>query len=67
MSLRVVIADDSLIVRAGLARLLEAEGCPVVAEAGDEQTLLRAIARDTIHAGHRSCIGCVRGFELWQR
>src|SRR5262245_37669296 len=44
MTIRVVIADDSLIVRAGLARLLEGEGCQVVAEVGDADALLRSVA-----------------------
>jgi DNA-binding NarL/FixJ family response regulator len=44
MSLRVVLADDSLIIRAGLARLLEAGGLTVVAEAGNAEELHRAAA-----------------------
>ena len=44
MTLRVVVADDSLIVRAGLVRLLEAGGLRIVAEAGDGDELLRAVA-----------------------
>jgi two-component system, NarL family, response regulator NreC len=33
--IRVVIADDHAVVRRGLSALLQAEGCEVVAEAGD--------------------------------
>jgi DNA-binding NarL/FixJ family response regulator len=45
MTLRVVVADDSLIVRSGLVRLLEAGGgLEVVAEAGDASELLRWVA-----------------------
>jgi DNA-binding NarL/FixJ family response regulator len=44
VSLRVVLADDSLIVRAGLARLLEVEGCIVVGEAGDAEALRHEVA-----------------------
>jgi DNA-binding NarL/FixJ family response regulator len=44
MTVRLVLADDSLIVRAGLSRLLEAEGCQVVAEVGDAEALRRAVA-----------------------
>jgi DNA-binding NarL/FixJ family response regulator len=40
----VVLADDSLIIRAGLGRLLESEGCQVVAEVGDAAALRRAVA-----------------------
>jgi DNA-binding NarL/FixJ family response regulator len=43
---RVVVADDSLIVRSGLTRLLETGGCTVVAEGSDVPTLLRAV---TLH------------------
>ena len=45
MSLRVVLADDSLIVRAGLRQLLVADGyATVVAEAADAEQLHRAVA-----------------------
>jgi DNA-binding NarL/FixJ family response regulator len=44
VSLRVVLVDDSLIIRAGLARLLESEGLSVIAEAGDADTAIRAVA-----------------------
>jgi DNA-binding NarL/FixJ family response regulator len=47
VTVRVVVADDSLIIRAGLARLLEAEGCQVVAEAGDAEVLRRVVALET--------------------
>src|SRR2546428_9210204 len=35
MPLRILLADDHLIVRQGLKSLLEQENCTVVAEAGD--------------------------------
>jgi DNA-binding NarL/FixJ family response regulator len=41
VSLRVVIADDSLLLREGVARVLEAAGFEVVAEAGDGEELMR--------------------------
>jgi DNA-binding NarL/FixJ family response regulator len=44
MTIRVVLADDSLIVRAGLVRLLEADGCLLVAEVGDAEALRRSVA-----------------------
>jgi DNA-binding NarL/FixJ family response regulator len=44
MTARVVLADDSLIVRAGLVRLLESGGCRVVAEVGDAEALRKAVA-----------------------
>ena len=47
MSMRLVLADDSLIIRAGLTRLLEAGGLHVVAEAGDAEELHRAVALHT--------------------
>ena len=47
MTLRMVVADDSIIVRAGLIRLLEAGGgLRVVAEAGDGDELVRSVAHD---------------------
>jgi len=44
MSLRVVVADDSLIIRAGLTRLLESEGLSVVAEVSDGDEAVQAVA-----------------------
>jgi DNA-binding NarL/FixJ family response regulator len=42
--LRVVIAEDQLLLRAGLARLLGDAGIEVVGEAGDAPDLLRKVA-----------------------
>ena len=41
--MRVAIADDSALLRQGLARLLADDGCQVVASVGDSAALLRAI------------------------
>ena len=41
--MRVAIADDSALLRQGLARLLADDGCEVVASVGDSAALLRAI------------------------
>lgn len=41
--MRVVIADDSMLVREGLARLLADAGCEVAATASDASQLLRVI------------------------
>ena len=41
--MRVAIADDSALLRQGLARLLTDNGCMVVATVGDGDALLRAI------------------------
>ena len=41
--LRVVIADDSVLLREGIARLLEESGFEVVAQAGDAEDLLRKV------------------------
>jgi DNA-binding NarL/FixJ family response regulator len=41
---RVVIAEDSLLLRAGLSRLLAEGGLEVVGEAGDANDLLRMVA-----------------------
>ena len=40
-ALRVLVADDSVLLREGLVRLLEEGGCDVVAQAGDATDLLR--------------------------
>ncbi|MGN6168323.1 MAG: response regulator [Solirubrobacteraceae bacterium] len=40
-TLRVLVADDSVLLREGLVRLLEEGGCEVVAQAGDAPELLR--------------------------
>ncbi len=39
--LRVLVADDAVLLREGLVRLLEEGGCEVVAQAGDAEDLLR--------------------------
>lgn len=42
--MRVVIADDMMLIRSGLARLLTEAGVDVVGEAADAETLLRLVA-----------------------
>ena len=41
--MRVVIAEDSVLLREGLSRLLAEAGCDVVAATGDAETFLRAV------------------------
>ena len=41
--MRVVVADDAMIVREGVARLLVDAGCDVVATVGNAPALLRAV------------------------
>jgi DNA-binding NarL/FixJ family response regulator len=41
--MRVVLADDSMLLREGVARLLEDAGLEVVAQAGDAEDLLRKV------------------------
>lgn len=41
--MRVVVADDSLLVRAGIARLLEADGIEVAGVASDREMLLELV------------------------
>ncbi|MEA2214616.1 MAG: hypothetical protein QOK19_177, partial [Solirubrobacteraceae bacterium] len=36
-ALRILVADDSVLLREGLVRLLEEGGCDVVAQAGDAE------------------------------
>ena len=43
--MRVVIADDSVLIRAGVVRVLELAGHEVVAETGDGTALLAAVER----------------------
>ena len=43
MALRIVLADDSLLLREGIARLLVEAGFDVMAQAGDAETLLQAV------------------------
>jgi DNA-binding NarL/FixJ family response regulator len=43
--MRVVIADDVMLVRSGLARLLDDAGVHVVGEAGDTEALMRLVER----------------------
>ncbi|HUR04137.1 MAG TPA: response regulator transcription factor [Nonomuraea sp.] len=42
--MRVVVADDAVLIREGLVRLLEEFGCEVVATAGDGDGLVEAVA-----------------------
>jgi DNA-binding NarL/FixJ family response regulator len=42
--MRVVVADDIMLIRSGLARLLTDAGVEVVGEAGDAEALLRLVA-----------------------
>ena len=44
--MRVVLADDSSLLRAGVAELLRIEGFEVVAEVGDAEALLDAVRED---------------------
>ncbi|MER8016867.1 response regulator [Streptomyces griseoluteus] len=43
--MRAVIAEDSVLLRVGLVKVLEMAGFDVVAEAGDEESLLAAVER----------------------
>jgi DNA-binding NarL/FixJ family response regulator len=43
VTLRLVIAEDSVLLREGIVRLLEADGMDVVAAVGDAEALLRAV------------------------
>ncbi|MET8628714.1 response regulator transcription factor [Kitasatospora sp. NPDC004669] len=44
--MRVVIAEDSVILREGMVELLTARGCQVIATAGNAEELLDAVAAD---------------------
>ncbi len=47
--LRVLVADDSVLLREGLVRLLEESGCEVVGQAGDADDLLRKVRAHKPH------------------
>ncbi|HVW18739.1 MAG TPA: response regulator transcription factor [Solirubrobacteraceae bacterium] len=51
--MRVVVADDSVLLREGVVRLLEEAGFDVVAQAGDGEDLLRKVG------GHRPDVAIV--------
>ena len=42
--MRVVVADDSVLLREGIVRLLEDAGCEVVGQAGDAEDLVRKVS-----------------------
>ncbi|SDD20890.1 response regulator [Glycomyces harbinensis] len=42
--MRVVVADDAVLIRSGLVKLLQEFGCEVVAEVGDGDALVEAVA-----------------------
>jgi DNA-binding NarL/FixJ family response regulator len=42
--MRVVVAEDSVLLREGIARLLEEAGCEVVGQAGDAEDLVRKVS-----------------------
>jgi DNA-binding NarL/FixJ family response regulator len=44
--MRVVIAEDSVLLREGIVRLLEEQDCSVVAAVGDGDALLKAVAAE---------------------
>jgi len=48
--MRVVIADDVMLLRSGMARLLKDAGVEVVGEAGDGEALMRLVSRFEPHA-----------------
>lgn len=44
--LRIAVADDAVLLRAGIVRILEGQGWAVTAEAGNAEDLLAAVRRD---------------------
>ncbi|WP_028063297.1 response regulator transcription factor [Solirubrobacter soli] len=61
--MRVVVGEPSLLVRAGLARLVEDAGMDVVGEAGDPLTLLRKVRghRPDVAVADAGMAGMIRG------
>jgi DNA-binding NarL/FixJ family response regulator len=46
--MRVILADDAVVIREGLARLLREEGIDVVAQVADAESLRRAVDEDEV-------------------
>jgi DNA-binding NarL/FixJ family response regulator len=44
--LRIAVADDAVLLRAGIVRILEGEGWVVTSESGEAEALLAAVRRD---------------------
>ncbi len=44
--MRVILADDAVVIREGLARLLAEQGIDVIAQAVDAEELVRLVAAD---------------------
>jgi DNA-binding NarL/FixJ family response regulator len=44
--LRVILADDAVMIREGLARLLSDEGVEIAAQVDDAEALMRAVRAD---------------------
>ena len=59
-AVRVVIAEDSLLLRRGAIRLLEDAGFEVVGEAGDADELLRIVRATHARTSRSSTSGCRR-------
>ncbi len=58
--MRVVLADDSVLLREGIASLLEDAGFEVVGQAGERRRTARARGRDAARAWPSSTSGCRR-------
>ncbi|GAA3978786.1 response regulator transcription factor [Thermobifida alba] len=57
MTVRVIIAEDSVLLRGGMARLLEDAGIEIVAQVGDAEALLAAV---TEHSDVDLCLVDIR-------
>ncbi len=55
--MRIIIAEDSVLLRSGMAKLLQDEGLEVLAHAGDADELLAAVAR---HPDVELCVVDIR-------
>ena len=58
--MRVVVADDAMLIREGLARLLRDAGVEVVGKAGDADELLRRVAARPARTSRSSTSACRR-------
>jgi AmiR/NasT family two-component response regulator len=62
--MRVVIGEDQVLLREGLARLLAEYGFEVVSQVGDAEQLLRAVEK---HRPRRRDLRCANAADLYRR
>ena len=64
--LRVVIAEDQLLLREGIARLLAEAGFDVVAQSPDAEDLVRKVADDYLFTRSNNLAICIYHLQVIQ-